>query len=301
MQWVREYTPQPETRRLYMRAMAITLGINILLAVSKGIVAYLSKSVAIYADAANSTSDVLYSLLLILGLWMAQRPPDLSHPQGHNRFEPLVGVLVSISMAFAGYEAARSAIDRFYSGSFAIDPGLPTLILIFSAALKAGMYISIRRIALQLTSPALSVVARDNLSDVLTSVAAFLGAFGSRFLSPLLDPIAGLLVAVWIFRTAFRAGWENLNYLTGGGASEELRNEIAKVASETPGVAQVHHIMTEYAGAKFVIDIHINVDGEISLNQAHAIEDEVSSRLESLPQIDRAYVHAEPAGWEGPK
>ena len=65
-------------------------------------VAYISGSVALYADAANSVSDVVYSLFMVVGLWMAQRPPDLSHPQGHSRFEPIIGLLVTASMAFRG-------------------------------------------------------------------------------------------------------------------------------------------------------------------------------------------------------
>ena len=81
MQWTRIASPQPEKRRLYNIAMAVTLGGNIILAVSKGVAAYLSHSVALYADAANSASDVLYSLLLVGGLILAQRPPDLAIPR----------------------------------------------------------------------------------------------------------------------------------------------------------------------------------------------------------------------------
>jgi cation diffusion facilitator family transporter len=299
MEYTREYTPQPGRSRLYTQAIIVTLAGNILLVVSKGIVAYLSGSVALFADTANSASDVLYSLLMVLGLWMSQRPPDLSHPQGHSRFEPLVGMVVALSMGFAGYEAARASIERAISGGLAVEPGLPTLVLIFSAAIKAAMYWFIRRIAEQVHSPALTVTARDNLSDVLTSTAAFLGVFGSKFIHPLTDPIAGMLVAFWIFRNAFRAIKENLYYLTGGGATPELRDQITKIASDTPGVMGVHHVMTEYAGPTLVVDIHINVDGKISLNEAHAIEDRVAERIETLQEIDRAYVHVEPLGWKG--
>ncbi len=301
MQWTRAATPQPDRRRQYTIAMAITLSGNLVLAISKGVVAYLSHSVALYADAANSTSDVLYSLLLIAGLIVAQRPPDLSHPQGHNRFEPLIGLAVSLSMAFAGYEAARASLVRFLSGGLAVNPGLPSLVLLASGLIKLGMFWVIRGIALKVNSPALGAAARDNLSDVLTSAAAFVGAFGSDLINPLLDPIAGFAVAAWIFRSAYRAGRENINYLTGAGASPALRDRIAEIAAGTPGVSEVHHIMTEYVGSTLVIDIHINVDGNISLYQAHAIADRVSERLESLPDVDRAYVHIEPIGWEGPR
>ena len=294
MQWIRDFTPQPERKRLYTRAITVTLSGNILLVAVKGLAAYISGSVAIYADAANSLSDVLYSFLMMLGLRVAQQPPDLSHPQGHSRFEPLIGLLVALAMAFAGLEAARASIDRFISGGKALEAGLPSLILLGSALVKAGMYLTINRIALRVESPSLKVTATDNLSDVLTSIAAFFGVFGSKYIHPLLDPLAGVAVAAWILRAAYRAGRENLRYLTGAGASPELRNQIIQITESVPGVIKVHHMMTDYAGPKFVVDLHINVDGDITLTQAHTISDEIIKKLTDLPDVDRAYVHIEP-------
>lgn len=294
MQWVRDYTPQPERKNLYSQAIAVTLAGNILLAGGKALAAYLSGSVAILADAANSLSDVLYSFLMMLGLNVAQRPPDLSHPQGHSRFEPLIGMVVALAMATAGFEAARASIERLISGGRAVDPGLPTIILLASAAVKLGMYLFINRIATRVSSPSLRVTAMDNLSDVLTSIAAIVGVLGSHFIHPLLDPLAGLVVAAWIFRAAFRAGRENLQYLTGAGAPPELRQKIIQIAESVPGVIKVHHLITDYSGPKFVVDMHVNVDGKLTLTQAHAISDEINERLTSLPDVDRAYVHIEP-------
>jgi cation diffusion facilitator family transporter len=296
MQWVRDFTPQPERKRLYSQAIAVTIAGNVLLVAGKGLAAILSGSVAIYADAANSLSDVLYSLLMMLGLRVAQQPPDMSHPQGHSRFEPLIGLVVALAMAIAGYEALRASIDRFVSGGKAVEAGLPVVILLVSAAIKGGMFLVINRIAIKVASPSLRVTATDNLSDVLTSTAAIIGVLGSHFIHPLLDPLAGLAVAAWIFRAAFRAGWENLKYLTGAGAPPELRRHIIQVTESIPGVIKVHHLMTDYAGPKFVVDLHINVDGEITLTEAHAISDQVIERLTALPEVDRAYVHIEPDG-----
>ncbi len=298
MRWVRDYTPQPGQGRLYTRALWITVGGNVLLAAMKAIAAYLSGSIALYADTANSISDVLYSLLMVLGLWMAQRPPDLSHPQGHSRYEPLVGLMVSFSMAFAGYEAGRASLERFLVGGIAIEPGLPTIVLIISASVKLGMFFAIRHIAAQLYSPTLRTTAKDNISDVLTSSAAFIGAFGSSLIHPLFDPIAGFVVSLWIFRAAFLAAKENLTFLTGGGADEELRQKIVETAQSVPGVLRVHHLMTDYSGPRLVLDLHINVDGSSPLRHTHQIEDEVMHRLEALKEVDRAYVHIEPEDWQ---
>jgi cation diffusion facilitator family transporter len=297
MRWVRDYKVQADQNRLYRNALIITLGGNLVLAISKALVAKISGSAAIYADAANSISDVVYSLLMVAGLWMAMQPPDLSHPQGHSRFEPLVGMIVTISMAFAGYEAAHNSFLRYQAGGEAIALDLPTLVLLFSAAVKAGMFVVIRRIAKKLSSPTLNTTAKDNLSDVLTSTAAFIGVLGSNWIHPLADPIAGFLVALWIFRQAFLAGKENLGFLTGKGASKEEVAEFIKAAEEIPGVLRVHHIMTDYVGPRLMLDLHVNVEGTKTLFEVHAISDAVIKRLEEFPDVDRAYVHVEPDDW----
>lgn len=298
MRWTRNYIPQPKQDYLYKQAMVLTVMGNIILASSKGVIAYLSGSVSLYADAANSVSDVVYSLLMVFGLYVSQRPPDISHPQGHSRFEPLVGLMVTASMAFTGFEAARASWVRFVEGGAAVEPGLPTIILLVSAAVKSGMFLRIRWIASQLSSPALNTAAQDNISDVLTSIAAFMGVLGSSFIHPLADPVGGFLVSAWIFRAVWRAVRENLGFLTGAGADLELRKRLAQEAGLVPGVLRVHHLMTEYAGPRLVVDLHINVKGSLTLNDAHIISDEVITRLEMISDVDRVYVHVEPEGFD---
>ncbi len=275
MQWVRKQSIDRQKTILFRKAMWITLGGNLLLAVSKALIAYLTGSVALYADAANSISDVIYSVMMVWGLRVVQQPADISHPQGHSRFEPLVGLIVTFSMGLAGFEAAKAALTRLFSGGSAIDPGLPTLILITSAIVKLIMFLTIRRIAQRVVSPALNTTAKDNLADVLASAAAFLGALLSSLIHPVLDPIAALVVSGWIFKNAYEAGHENLTYLTGGGASETQRKQFVSIAKNIPGVVDVHHLMCEYAGPQLVLDMHINVNGNLTLNESHAIADQV--------------------------
>ena len=294
MQWTRDHKPNPERQRAYRTALIITLAANILLAAGKGLATYFTGSIALYADTANSISDVVYSLALVLALYIVLQPPDLSHPQGHARFEPLVGLVVALMMSIAGYEALRSSIGRFIAGGARIEPGLPTLVLLASAAAKAVMFFVINRLATQAESPALHASARDNLSDVLTSVAAFIGIWGSTLIHPLLDPIAGFLVSLWIFKAAFEAGRENFGYLTGAGADEELRLKIIETANDVEGDHTVHHMVSEYVGPKLAIDMHINLPGDASLDAVHELSDRIIDALENLPEVDRAYVHVEP-------
>jgi cation diffusion facilitator family transporter len=260
----------------------------------KGAAAYYSQSAALYSDAINSISDVIYSIFLIIGLTISQKPPDSSHPQGHERFEPLMGLIITISMTLAGVEALRSSITRFTEGGMQVTLGITSIALLISALMKTGMFLIIRNIARKVLSPGLDATAKDNLSDILTSMAALLGIIGSDYIHPLLDPIAGVLVSLWIFRAAYSVGKENLGFLTGSSPDEETKEKILEAARSVPGVISVHQMVTEFVGPKIVVDIHIDVDQNINLKEAHDISDRVADAVQSLPQVDRAYIHAEP-------
>lgn len=294
LQRVRLERLDPRRQRLYRQAILIAIAGNGLLAVAKGAVAWLSGSSAVLSDAANSLSDTLYSLLMAIGLYVARRPADESHPQGHSRFEPLVSLLITIMMGLAGVTAMREGVLRFLSGAEAIEPGWPTAALAGSGLVKIGMYLLMARLGRLAHSPAIGASARDNLSDVLTSAAALLGVWGSRLVYPLLDPAAGVIVALWIFRTTWEILRENLDYLTGRGAPPEFTAQIVAAASRVPDVLGVHQVIADHVGPQLRVDIHIDVDGEITLHQAHAIADQVQELIEALPAVDLAFVHVEP-------
>lgn len=291
---VREFRPNTIKGAQFRKALVITIVGNVLLAVMKSIAASLSGSAALYSDAVNSISDVIYSVFLIIGLSLAQKPPDESHPQGHDRFEPLMGLIITISMTLAGVEALRSSISRFSSGVQEITLGFSSLALVFSALTKTVMFIMIRNIARKVLSPGLDATAKDNLSDILTSLAALLGILGSNYIHPLLDPIAGVLVSLWIFKAAFEVGKENLGFLTGSSPDDETQKEILETALSIEGVIDVHQMVAEFVGPKIVVDMHIDVDQNLDLKQAHLISDQVAAALQVLPLVDRAYIHAEP-------
>jgi len=282
---------------LFRRAALITLIGNILLAGIKGAAAWFSRSSAIYADAANSISDVFTSVLLIYGIWFSHRPPDQGHPQGHTRFEPLAALLVTFSMGFAGYEAIRTSVTRLANPDISISVSLAALTFLVSISIKVFMVISITRTNEQLQSPGLKAAARDNLVDTITSVAAFLGVMGNIFIHPLLDPLMGILVGLWVFWNVFGMVKENLAYLTGAGADQETRNKFLNAVQEIDGVRNVHHIVVEHIGSKFLVDVHINVNGDLTLNQSHEICDHAIAVLETFDEVDRAYVHVEPLGY----
>ena len=298
MKYYSDHSDSVNNNHKMYKALIITLCGNIVLALIKSLAARLSGSSALSADAYNSISDVLYSVMLVIGLLIAVRPADISHPQGHRRFEPLVGMVVSFSMAWAGYRAVSGSIDKIIDGPEPFEFGLPVLILICSAVIKAVMYWSINRIARQIQSPTLQTASVDNLMDTITSFTAIIGIIAAQFINPLADPIAGILVSVWIFRAAFNALRENLNFLTGAGATETQREDFQQIIASVPGVLNVHQIFSEYVGTKLLLDVHINVDGGTTLYEVHQIESEIESRLTEIPDVERAYIHIEPPEYD---
>ncbi len=291
---VRTELPDSRRQQLYMKAVMIALGGNLLLAVSKALLAWISGSSAVFSDAANSVSDTFYSILMGVGLYLSQRPADESHPQGHSRFEPFVSLFIAIGMGTAGTFAIWQSIQRFLGKSMAIETGWPTVVLMGAALVKVGMYRNVRKIGEETNSPAIRASANDNLSDVLTSIAALAGVWGSRYVNPVLDQVAGLVVGLWIFRATWKILAENFGYMAGRGASPELIHKIVETASRVSGVLNVHQVVSDYVGPQLRVDMHVDVDAAISLKRAHSIAEEIKKNVEALPEVDLVFVHLEP-------
>lgn len=294
MRYTRLYTQDSNRSALLRKALIITFIGNLVLAASKMAVALTGKSAAIMADGLNSSSDVFYSAMMVLGFWVAQQPPDKSHPQGHSRFEPLVGLMITLAMTFAAYQAVAQSISRFRDPQV-IDP-VSSLVLVFSAVVKIGMFYIIRKIADETKNATLRTTAIDNLSDVFTTGGAFIGTIGSSLIHPLTDPIAGVLVGILIARNAFNAGRENFHFILGGGADGETLAEIENIVKLVPDVLEVHLLCADYVGPKLVVDMHINCDANLPLSRLHEIETEIIDKVKTVDEVDRVYVHIEPPG-----
>jgi len=279
--------------RLYVQGSALTVLGNVVLLLAKGIAAYMSKSSAIYADAANSAADVAYSLLMGLGLWLSLRPADATHPHGHRRIESVVEVLIGVAMGVAGAEALRRGVDIWRKGAAPVVATLPMLLLLGSALAKGLMYLIMRRIGEAAKSPALAASARDNLADLVSSGMALLGVLGSRVVFAA-DPVAALLVSVWIFRSAWQVLRDSLRQLIGGSVAPELTQAVVNAARAIPGVLNVHQVIIEQAGPLAYVDMHINMEGSVDLYEVHRVSDAVQDAVEALEGVDHAFVHVEP-------
>jgi cation diffusion facilitator family transporter len=283
-----------QTRRIYGRAAVVAVTGNLMLLVGKGAAAWISGSSAVYADAANSASDVVYSLLMGIGLWLALRPADARHPHGHRRIEPFVSLVIGSMMALAGAQAARSAYRTWVEGAQAITSLWAYAALLGTALVKGGMYLLVKRLAQSAHSSTIAAAARDNLADVISSGMALVGIVASRWVSPLADPLTALAVALWILRSAAGVLREGIAQLIGAAPAPELSHAVEEAARAVPGVLDVHQVILEYVGPQVRADIHVDMCGSLPLDVIHETSDAVRGRIEAMPEIDHAFVHVEP-------
>lgn len=285
----------PAVRRIYNKAIVVALVGNGALLGIKAYAAQVSGSSALYSDTANSASDLAYSLLMMLGLWLSLRPPDRSHPHGHERIESLVTVAIGAFMAVAGYEALRSALSAWQAPSG--DPFAVWLVAVpFSTALvKAGMYVTVKRLGRAVQSPAILASAADHLTDIATSAVVLVGLAGALLNLSWADAVAGMLVAAWILYQASRVVMDGVGQLIGRAASTEQERAIVDTILSVPGVEGVDKVVIEYVGPRLRVDIHVYVDGSMSVRDAHDISHAVREAVQALDAVDHAFVHVEPA------
>lgn len=294
--------------KLGERAALIGVFGNAVLSAFKFAAGVVAGSTAVIADALHSFSDIIVSAITWLGLRVSRRPPDREHQYGHGDVEPIIGFVVSIFLIILGLEFAKYAIGKIYiqppfasarPNGFALPDGIPKSIAIyatiFSIIFKELMSRYTFKIADQIRSPALSADSQHHRSDVYSSLVVLVGIIGARNGYPFLDPAAGLLVAAVIVLIGFNVGKDNILQLMGTVSYPELNDKIEKFVSGMSGVKLIHRIKIHGIGAYFNVDVHVCVDENLPLSEAHKIAHEVQSKIkENFPEISYVLVHIEP-------
>ena len=273
----------------------VVLVANLLLALAKGGVWWASGSLAVGSEAVNSLSDTVYSLIVLAGIYLTTRPPDFEHPHGHERIEPFVSLLIAVGIFAAGGIVLWQAVTSVLTGSYAPNVGpLAVGVLVASALVKYGLYRYCLAIGQNRHSPALIATAKDNRNDILTASAALVGVLGAWAGYPVLDPVAAMVVSIGIFYTGWEVVRDNVNYLIGRAPPDELREEIIHRALAHPDVEGAHDVIAHYVGPEVDVSLHIEVEGERTLNEAHDIETAVVDSISELEWIDDVFVHVDP-------
>ncbi|WP_231185281.1 cation diffusion facilitator family transporter [Haladaptatus sp. DYF46] len=276
-------------------AGAIILTANLLLAVAKGAVWFQTGSLAVGSEAINSLADSIYSLVVLAGLYLTTQPPDFDHPHGHERIEPFVSLFVALGVFAAGGLVLFRAGTSILSGNVASTTSLLAVgVLVGTGVVKYGLFRYCLRVGEDVNSPALVAAGLDNRNDILTAGAALVGVLGARIGLPILDPIAAGVVSFGILYTGWEIVRDNVDYLVGRAPPEDLRASIVQRALSHPDVEGVHDVVAHYVGPEIDVSMHIEVQGDRTLIEAHDIETEVMHSIQDIPRVDDAFIHVDP-------
>jgi cation diffusion facilitator family transporter len=281
--------------RALRRVALLVLGTNLLLVVLKGVVSLETGSLALGSEALNSLADAAYSLVIVGGLYLTTRPPDFEHPHGHERIEPFVSLFVAVGIFAAGIAVLWQAGTSLAGPGVDVQRGpVAVAVLAVAAAVKYGLYRYCLRAGRERRSPALVATAVDNRNDILTALAAMGGVAGAALGYPMLDPLAAAAVAVGILYTGVEVVRDNVDYLLGAAPPEDLRADIVRRALSHPDVQGAHDVIAHYVGPEIDVSLHIEVEGDRTLLEAHRIETEVIEAIRELPEVDDVFVHVDP-------
>jgi len=265
-----------------------------LLAAGKLIVGWFSGSQAIAADGVNNATDVLGSVAVLLGLKIAQQPADDDHRYGHGRAEGVASLVVATIMGLASLEVGRGAFLSLLTPGHTVPAAWSLWAALGSAAILLAIYVYNLRLARRCGSKALEAAAYDHLSDFFISIGAAVGIAGSQVGWYWADPLAGLVVAVLIARTAWSIGSEAAHMLMDGFDDRERIAKLQEAVLGVPGVTGVRRLRARLLGSRVCVDVTVLVPAHLSVVEAHAVADRVEAALSGLNDVGEVHVHVEP-------
>lgn len=289
---------------LFLRASWVNVLGNVAKILVEGSLGLAFGSLALIADAAHSLGDLLASLVVLVWGRLSFRGPDSSHPHGHERVEPLTALFVGVTLVALAAKIFWDAVQAIRLGPDIRFNMLLVFGLTFAIADMLAVYWYTNRVNEKLGSTGLDALATDALNDIYTSFAAVLGIFGAGVGMPIIDPLAGGLVSILVFREGVGIARENIRYLTGEAPPPEEVDSIRETVLDHPAVHGVHDFRCHYMGASIEVELHAEISGNLTLREAHDVETELRNAVLDRPSVGDVHIHLDPGGmgeWAGPR
>lgn len=294
-----------ETKEREKRIYRVTLMgsvVNVILLVFKFIAGILGGSAAMIADAVHSLSDFLTDIIVIAFVRISSKPEDEDHDYGHGKYETLATSIIGLALLMVGlyifYNGARQIWDVMH-GAEIEQPGLVALIAaIVSILLKEWTYRFTVSVGKKVESPAVIANAWHHRSDALSSIGTAIGIGGAILLGKgwaVLDPVAALVVSVFIVKTALGLLSTSSGELLEKSLPKEVEKKIVDIVESEPEVSEVHHLCTRRIGSNIAIEMHIRMPGEISLKDSHTRASDIERMLrQHFGEHTHINLHVEP-------
>lgn len=280
-----------------MKTTLIGIAISIILVFIKGIAGYLGHSYALIADATETGADIFSSAFLWVGLRIALKRPDAEHPYGHGKAEPLAAVVISLFLLVAASWIAYHSI-QFITTPHDLPEKFTLYILVIVIIIKETMFRYVLNVGKKINSQAVKADAYHHRSDAITSVAAFIGIgialIGGRGFEGA-DDWAALLASGLILYNAIGLLRPSLAEIMDAAPSNEIVVKVRQLAGSVPYVIAIEKCYVRKMGFDYYVDLHIEVDGQLSVTEGHRISHIVKDKiLKSDLRVTDVLVHVEP-------
>ena len=278
-----------------------TVGIlgNVILTAFKLLAGIIGHSGAMISDAVHSLSDVFATFIAFLGVKLSKKSADSEHPYGHDRLECVASMVLAAILLATGIGIGMSGVKTIIAGDYSHlqAPGTIALVAaIVSILTKEGMFWYTRHYAKILDSAAFMADAWHHRSDAFSSVGSLIGIGGAMLGFPVLDPLASVVICIFILKVAFDIFKDALDKMLDTSCSEEYEEKLADYIRKSRGVERLDLLRTRMFGNKVYIDAEIAVDGALSLKDAHAIAEDVHDNVEKkFPNTKHIMIHVNPA------
>lgn len=271
---------------------------NIVLSIGKLIAGIIANSGAMISDAVHSASDVFSSIVVIIGVRLSAKKSDKEHPYGHERMECVAAIILAVVLLVTGLFIGEGTIGTLTAGKIGDLKAPGTLALIAAAVsivVKEAMFWYTRHYAKLLDSGAVMADAWHHRSDALSSVGALIGIAGARMGVPVLEPIASLVICLFILKAAYDIFKDAVDKMVDRSCSDETEDALRQCALSQEGVKGVDLLHTRIFGNKIYVDIEIKMDGSKTLSAGHAVAEKVHSEIErNFPKVKHIMVHVNP-------
>jgi cation diffusion facilitator family transporter len=291
-------TSHDATREKIVRKVTwVGLILNLFLVAIKFIAGIYGRSQALVADAIHSLTDLTTDIAVIAGSHYWSRPPDENHPYGHRRLETLVTVFIGVALIAAGIGIGWRAISALQEKHTAPPGWIAILAALVSIGCKESIYRWTAVTGRRVKSAALAANAWHHRTDAISSIPVLIAVAAARIAPAwsFLDNIGAIIVSIFILHASIKVIWPALSELIDVGAPTEICKEIENIALGNESVLQVHDIRTRYISSSIQVDLHIVVEGLITVREGHDIADDVKARiLDSIPEVLDVIVHVDP-------
>ena len=272
---------------------------NVFLSAFKFIAGIMGNSSAMVSDAVHSLSDVFATFIAFLGVRFGRREADASHPYGHERIESLAAIVLGLILLVTGIGIGWVGIEKILAGNYESlpIPGMIALVAaIVSIAVKEGMFWYTRHWARVIRSSAFEADAWHHRSDAMSSIGALVGVGGSMLGYPVLDPIASVVICLFILKQGISIIYDALKKMLDTSCGEQFEEEVRQLVDAENQVGHIDMLRTRMFGDKVYIDMEIAIDGSMQLTDAHAIAERVHDDIEhAFPEVKHVMIHVNPA------